>query len=1101
MIRNFILFSVIIVILVQGNLTAQNWGLDIKTDSLNFFQIRDAYNNQWKDKDLKTTKGWKQFKRWEWFWEPRVDAQGNFPPAGKNLDEFNKFLRQNRSGVRLPSNWVSLGPTVSAGGYAGHGRINAIGFHPSNSQIIYAGASGGGLWKTTNGGSTWSTNTDNLASLGISAIVVDPVNPNIVYIATGDCDGGDNYSVGVLKSTDGGTTFNTTGLNWSVFPNRLIRGMVMDPNDNNTLVATTSDGIYRTTDAGATWTQEQTGSFYDVEARPDATTDYYYASTANSIFRSVDKGDTWTSVQTINGSNRIALAVTAADNTVVYALSSKSSNNGFNGLFRSANSGGSYTSMSTTPNLLGWNANGGDTGGQGWYDLALAADPANASIVYVGGVNTWKSTNGGANWSLKTHWSGASGVQTVHADKHVLTFQGSNLWEGNDGGLYVSSNGGNNWTNKTDGITHSLQYRIGVSQSDDKVITGLQDNGTKLLNGSTWNDVLGGDGMDCTIHQNTSKVMFGEFYNGSIYRSMNGGSSFGSINEHITGSPTGAWVTPYLLDPSNNNTMYIGFGDVYRSLNRGDTWSKISTLGIGNLTHLAVAPSNPQVISAGNGSNIRLTTNGGTSWSTITPPATSVSMIAFDPADANIMYLTAQNYSAGQKVYKSTNAGASWTNISSNLPNIPANCISAVRGFTDALYVGMDVGIYRYDTGTGNWVLFNQNLPNVEITELEVDYPENKLYAATYGRSLWVSDLHESLIVCQVPRNLTITSLTNDDITVTWDSPAVLPALGYEYALVQGYNAPVSGTLTTSLTATMTAGSPGSVYFVYVRSKCSASDFSGWVSVGPFYASPACGGTAYDSGGSGANYRNGEDNRWTICGPSDCYKVKLTFTAFNVESAWDALYIHDGNDITAPLLSSGNGSTQAGFPAGGYYGTAIPGPFTSTHTSGCLTMRFLSDESLNLSGWAANVSCIRKDPLVTNTNNAGSGSLRYAIDCIMSNDTITFHSSIPGQLINLNTNTIDISKNVNIIQTFSTVVKVKATDFYPIFTINSGSSLSLKYTDLYPAAGLWGRAILNNGSLTLDNTNIIEEAGVLGTGSSIQNNGTLTVKNQNAIKQ
>lgn len=1105
MVHRILLFVVLIVVfsLPATSLKSQQWvpGLEISGDSLNFYKIQAAYNSYWQGKDLKNTKGWKQFKRWEWYWEPRVDKDGNFPSAGKNMEEFNKFLRENRQGKRLPSNWTSLGPAVSDGGYAGHGRINSIGFHPTNNQIVYAGAAGGGLWKTTNGGSSWVTTTDNLATLGVSAIVVDPTNPNIVYIATGDGDAADNYSVGVLKSTDGGNTFATTGLNWASNIGGLIRAMVMDPNDNNTLVVASNYGIYRTTDAGVNWTQEISGNFYDVEARPDAATDYYYASSANIIYRSTDKGDSWTAVQTISGSNRIALAVTSADNTVVYALSSKSSGSGFNGLFKSTDSGGAYTSMSTTPNILGWNANGGDSQGQGWYDLALAADPSNASTVYVGGVNTWKSTNSGTSWSLKSHWSGAPGVETIHADKHVLTFQGSNLWEGNDGGIYVSSNGGTNWANKTNGIVHSLQYRVGVSQSDDKAITGFQDNGTKLRSGSTWYDVLGGDGMDCTIHKNNSSIMYGEYYNGDIYRSMNGGASFGSIREHISGAPTGGWVTPYLLDPSNNNTMYIGFADVYKSVNRGDTWTKISTLGLGNLTYVSVAPSNPSVIVAGNGSAVRLTSNGGSSWTTITPPATNVSVVIFDPANASTMYLTAQNYSAGEKVYKSTNSGSTWTNISGSLPNIPANTIVAVQGYTDALYVGMDVGVYRYNTATANWELFNQNLPNVEITELEIDYAENKLYAATYGRGLWIGDMNETFAVCQPPVNLQITSLTNDDVTVTWQSPSPAPSMGYEYALVQGYGVPSSGTATTSLAATLTAANLGTTYFVFVRSRCGTSLYSDWVSVGPFFSSPACGSIAYDSGGSGSNYRNGEDYQWTICGPSDCYAVKMAFTAFSVESGWDALYIHNGNDTSAPLFSSGNAGTSAGFPAGGYYGSTLPGTFTSSHTSGCLTLRFLSDEAVNQSGWAASVSCVRRDPLVTNTADSGSGSLRYAIDCIMSGDTVTFHPTIPGQYINLNNNTISITKNVNILQSSSTKVLIKAADFYPIFTINSGSSLSLKYTDLYPASGMWGRAILNNGTLTLDNTSTFELPGQLGTGSSIQNNGTLTVKNQNVIKQ
>ncbi|MBK8829151.1 MAG: hypothetical protein IPO26_21460 [Saprospiraceae bacterium] len=497
------------------------------------------------------------------------------------------------------------------------------------------------------------TTTDDLGALGVSGIAVDPVNPLNIYIATGAGDAADNYSIGVYKSTDGGRTFAPTGLNWSSGGGNVIRRIIFDPSNANTLFVATNSGIYKTTDAGTTWNLKQSGNFFDIEANPNSVSNTFFASKSNSILRSTNNGENWSTAYTISGSNRVSIAVTPTDTNYIYAVSSKSINNSFNGLYRSTNGGQNFTLRSSIPNILGWTPTGTgiDTSGQGWYDLTIVADPSNVNTIYVGAINTWKSTNGGSTWILKSHWSGASGVQTVHADKHVLEFRGTNLWEGNDGGIYKSANGGTSWVNKTNGIVHSQMYRLGVSQSDGKVITGLQDNGTKLLNTSGWTDIYGGDGMECIIHENNNRINFRSIYLGEIYRTTNDGASLGSINDHITETVSGAWVTPYILDPSNNNIAFIGFNNVFRSLDRGDNWTKLSNFSIGTLTYLAVAPSNPSVIVTGNAGNMRRTINSGTNWTTITLPSTNVTSVFIDYSNADILYATMSNYSAGNKVF------------------------------------------------------------------------------------------------------------------------------------------------------------------------------------------------------------------------------------------------------------------------------------------------------------------------------------------------------------------------------------------------------------------------------------------------------------------
>ncbi|NOT38730.1 MAG: HYR domain-containing protein [Saprospiraceae bacterium] len=731
-------------------LSAQPW-MDkaFQSKSPNFLSIQKEANDYWSVRNIKEKgKGYKAYKRWEWYWQSRVIEDGSFPAANHTINQFDRYVKSQKNQTRsMPANWTSLGPNFSpGGGYAGVGRINSIAFHPSNVNIFYVGAAGGGLWKTTDGGVNYTTSTDLLGSLGVSGIAVLPSNPDVIFIATGDGDGFDNYSIGVLKSTNGGTSFSTTGLNWNITNFRVIRKIILDPDNENSMMIASSFGIWRTTDGGANWTSVQSGNFYDIEANPDGSTNIFYACTRNMLFRSTDNGATWSNVQTILGTNRIALAIAPSDDTHVYALCSDSINSGFKAFYRSTNSGSSYTLRSSSPNLLGWETNGSDVGGQGWYDLVATVDPTNKDIIFVGGVNTWKSVDGGANWTINTHWFAGAGPPAVHADKHAFEWRGTTLFGGNDGGVYKTSNGGTTWTEISGNLTISQMYRLGVSASDGKVICGLQDNGTKLRSsGGTWTDEIGGDGMECSIHPTSSNIMYGEYQNGGLHGSTDGGINWRHIRDSIPGDPNGSWITPHSLDPVSSSTIYAGYTKVWKSINNGTSWTDISgAIFGGNLTILNVAPSNNQIIYAGRSNVLYRTTNAGTTWDSLSSPGSNTNMIAIHPTDPNTLWAVRQNYSAGAKVYKSTNGGSTWTNVSGTLPNIPANCIVYDPCTLDGIYVGMDVGIYYRDNSLSDWVLFSDQLPNVEIQELEILKSTNKIYAATYGRGLWSSDLYNS---------------------------------------------------------------------------------------------------------------------------------------------------------------------------------------------------------------------------------------------------------------------------------------------------------------------------------------------------------------------
>ena len=436
---------------------AQDWTKKMQQKNANFNDIKKSFDKHWKDRPYERARGYKQFKRWEYFWETRVLPSGEFPKAGIKQTEWRKYVQKhpelkNGNMMRTTSdgNWTPMGPNSSGGGYEGVGRINCVSFDPNNSSIYYVGTPAGGLWKTTDGGSNWSNLTDNLPIIGVSSIAVHPTNSSIIYIATGDADGGDTPSLGVMKSTDGGSTWNATGLNWEMSQGRRISVLLIHSNNPDILVAATSVGIYKTANAGSSWSLTASGSYRDMELKPGSPSTMYAtgqgSNNSHQVFVSTNTGSSWSQTTNFSGTGRVAIAVSPASTGFVAAVTS-GSDNGFAGFYTSTNSGSSFSLKfsSSSKNLLGWDANGNDNGGQGWYDLAIAVSPTNANLINVGGVNNWQSTNGGSNWNISSHWAGSSGVTTVHADKHYLVYhptQTGTLFECNDGGIYKTTNGG-----------------------------------------------------------------------------------------------------------------------------------------------------------------------------------------------------------------------------------------------------------------------------------------------------------------------------------------------------------------------------------------------------------------------------------------------------------------------------------------------------------------------------------------------------------------------------------------------------------------------------------------------------------------------------------
>lgn len=730
-----------------------------------------AFNTYWltRDKNAKGS-GYKPFMRSEYYWRNFANESGYIQSSDdfwnawrqKNQSKSNRTIT-NRS---LPSSdWQPVGPfthTNTGSWSSGQGRVNIVHVDPSNPSVIYLGAPAGGIWKSTNNGTNWTPLTDDLPQIGVSGIAVDYSDSNTIYIATGDKDAGDSYCVGVYKSTDGGLTWNPTGTMGGSNPSRA-GDIIIHPTNNQILWCATSNGIYKTTNAGISWTQVQAGDFSqgNIRLKPGDPTKVY-ASSENSFFRSVDTGSTFTAVtvSTIATTSRIIIDVTPANSNLVYALSVNTSNT-LNGIYKSTNEGVSFSRAFGTPDILESN--------QAWYDLALAVSPTNADEIYTGCLNVWKSTTGGSTFSKLNSWSNPTGPSYTHADIHYLGFHGNKLFAGTDGGIYVSENNGTNFTDLTAGVQISQFYKIAVAkQTSANMVGGLQDNGGHAYSGSQWKNYYGADGMDTAINPTNPNQYYGFIQNGnSLYISNSAGNAISS-SVSSPGGANGNWVTPLIAN--NSGELFSGFAGLYKLTGSAWVQQNVDGLGTGNLDEIAVDPSNDDIMYVANGVKLYKSTNRGVNFTNVFNSVNgNITFIEVHSTDSNIVYLVTEG--ASGKVLKSTDGGVSFTDFSTGLPFIGKNCIVHQGRNTDnPLYVGTALGVYYRDDTMSSWSPFDTNLPNVSVTDLEINLEDAKLIAATYGRGVWQTN-----IPVQVPANdLKFVSIQNPGINISCGS-SIMP--------------------------------------------------------------------------------------------------------------------------------------------------------------------------------------------------------------------------------------------------------------------------------------------------------------------------------------
>lgn len=700
-------------------------------------EIKIAFDNYWKDKDHKTKgSGYKPFMRWETHWRNKVDQNGNLITPAQMWEAWNQKRNRVLSRDEMlndVSNWEPLGPFnhINTGSWSsGQGRVNVVMVDPNNANTIYIGAPAGGIWKSTDAGQNWIPLSDYLPQIGVSGIAIDHTNSDIIYIATGDKDASDTYSIGVLKSIDGGQTWNTTGLTFNN-TSTVAADIFMHPNDPLTLWVATSAGLYKTSNGGTTWSNNLSGNVKDLKLKP-GNPNIVYAVTNNRFYRSTNGGNNFTLISSGMPANsgRLIIDVTPANPEYVYVLSART-NWSHQGLYKSTDSGLNFTITQNTVDIFEAN--------QAWFDLALAVSDTNPDEVYTGVLNVWKSSDGGNNFSKISNWSNPFEATYTHADIHFLRFYDGVLYCGSDGGIYVSTDNAASFTDLTATAQIGQFYRISVSkQSSSKIAGGLQDNGGYAFSNNQWKNFYGADGMETAIDPNNSNKYYGFIQNGGgLYYTNNAGASLsGAI-----GSPDGEngnWITPLVFNSVGE--LFAGYSSLYKLVN--NSWQNVSPSSFfnGNIEIVMVDPSNDDIMYIVDGQDLYKSTDRGVSFTYLTSFPSDITSIDVNVHNNSIIYISTAGTSG--IVLKSINGGISFESITEGLPEIGKNVIKHQSNHPlNPIYLGTSLGVYYRDDSLSAWIPYDTNLPNVTVTDLEINILDAKIVASTYGRGVWQSPI------------------------------------------------------------------------------------------------------------------------------------------------------------------------------------------------------------------------------------------------------------------------------------------------------------------------------------------------------------------------
>ena len=731
------------------------------------------------------------------------NISAKYQKAWKEYEEIKK-KSQTHFATRLTSasNWTSLGYCSNGGTRIG-GRVVCMAIDPNNTNNLWVGSASGGIWRSTNAGTTWTAVPTNLPVLGVSAIIVDPSNSNIIYAGTGEVYHTEvpvmgfnvwktrgTYGIGVIKSTNGGTTWSQV---MTKVPSDLfsIQSMAFQPGNSTTIYACATDGVYRSTNSGGAWSQIYSGiNVRDIAINP-SNTDQIVISVGNmtnatkGIFRTTNGNSatpTWTQITSglpASFQGYIKMDNVGSGELIASIGISSSTANSNREIYRSTDFGSTWA-------VVGGTTSGSTTNHcsyQFWFAHTVAINPFDTDSLMFGGVNLYRYRR---STTVRVAESGP------HADQHDIKFdpvRRGTVYVCNDGGVYKSTDGGNNFTAINDGLNATQFYAsLGVSKTNaNRMVGGLQDNGQVVYNGTNWvaPTGAGGDGTACAVHPTNDNIMLACRDARAIKRSTNGGSSFGELANSswaFDGDSRTAFVAPIAFAPSNGNIVYQISDNIHRSTDAGASFSN-NTLGATppypaatpnayvEQQHktgiaLAVSHTNENKIyvstspfaQADNDVNTIFINGNPNVFKTTTPTTTPYTSIKGSLPDRFVMdfaistnnddsvYVVLGGFGTSH-VYLTPDGGATWISRGAGLPDVPFNAIVIDPINEGYIYAGCDFGVYVSPDRGATWYDYNTGFYDATlIMDLQID-ANNKLIAATHGKGVFRSDLYQHTVL------------------------------------------------------------------------------------------------------------------------------------------------------------------------------------------------------------------------------------------------------------------------------------------------------------------------------------------------------------------
>ncbi|MBL8180375.1 MAG: VCBS repeat-containing protein [Blastocatellia bacterium] len=705
--------------------------------------------------------------RADWFIKQRQYPFDRLPDDARRMAWLSRPAENSLLSPTATALWQNIGPSPTTSAFPANwgvtsGRINAIAVSPANSQIIVIGGAVGGIWRSTNGGTTFVPVSDSQVDMAVGAIAFAPSNPNIVYAGMGDSKSA-YMGTGVLRSADAGATWTRVSNATFPTPAQAVELEVDPTNPNRVYVAVQSTlagganggGVFVSNDGGVSWTNTLSGMGTDLVRHPTETATLFAAlgaanlpNPAAGVFKSTDSGATWNRIYTGPGAFQvIKLAIAPSNGQVLYVFAADFPRPRIE---------------VTTDGGATWTNRGSATldVGQFGYNNYIEVSPSNPNTVFVGTRDLWRSTDGGVNFvNLNKNFQNPNAntytpfESNAHPDQHSIAFQPgapNTFYIGNDGGIWRTTDGGNNYQNLNASLNLTMFVGLSLHPTNANLTYGgTQDNGTQRRTGqASWVEFFAGDGGQAVIDAVDTSIMFASYVNGYMVRFLNNGTTYDAPVGCETFATCATFNNdrvafyPPITGNNLNSNLYIGTYRLYISTDRGTTWTAPGgaqdlTNG-GTVSAIGVGPANINTIYSGSSDGkVMVSTNGGVNWNNAGTniPNRFVKSITVSRTNAAVAYLTVSGFGSGH-VFKTTNTGGTWTDISANLPDVPVNTLLVDPRNANTLYVGTDIGVFRSLNDGGTWSAFNNGMPPAVVTQLTAQQ-NGLIQAGTYGRGAY----------------------------------------------------------------------------------------------------------------------------------------------------------------------------------------------------------------------------------------------------------------------------------------------------------------------------------------------------------------------------